>query len=792
MMKFTRRQFLKASGAAAGVAAVAGAAPNMVRRHGVAEAAAPHLTAQTHYTIVPTVCLLCSSGCGMLAKTTDGRVVKMEGSPMHPINLGALCPKGQAAPELIYNPDRLQFPVRRIGERGAGQWEAISWDDAIAQVAQRLNMLRDEGRPEQAVLMYGWTRGQLRTFFEHFMQAVGSPNAISHDSLNVEGAKLASYYTQGTYNFPNYDLENSNYVLSFGANLLEAGPWVQRTVSGYSYMRRGRATRGKVVVFDPRQGITGAKADEWIPVKPGTDAALALGIANVLITAGLIDFDFVHEYGFGFENFKSDGAEHKGFKSFVLENFDPRKVEEITGVPSATISRLAGEFASNQPGVAILPGKGGLLSGGIGGLYAGMAVHALNALVGNIDKPGGVQTQRYMPCTPWPDLPSDPIAEAGFQTERVDGAGSAYPLARTAYQAVAERVLNGTAIDTLLLYEANPVFETPGGARFIDAFQNIPFIASFSSFIDESSEYADLILPLPTFLERWEDDHIEGLGYPGIAIRQPVVEPLYDTQSAGDALLKIAQAMGGSVAEAFPWADYQEVLRFRLQEVGTDWDTLTNLGVWVMPGYHSARPGSDRWIAEVVGSDRRSAPRDGRFDFYSRELFCDIGGRSPEELATLGVGVAGDAVYLPHYEPVPYQGDETDYPLHLNVVTLMSLGPMSAAANLPSLMEISGMTVGQTWKGWAEMNPETARELGLQEDDWVSIESPSGAVQSTLKLVPGLRPDVVNLPYNFGHTSVGRYARNRGANGLNLMSGQTEPAAGLAAVTNTRVRVRRA
>ncbi len=792
MTDFTRRQFLKASGATAGVAAVAGAASNLVGRGVAAEAAQPHLQEQIEYNIVPSVCLLCPSGCGMLAKTTNGRVVKLEGSPMHPINLGALCPKGQGALELIYNPDRVQFPIRRTGERGGGQWEAISWDDAIAEVAQRLNALREEGRPQEAALMYGWSRGQLRSFFERFMQTIGSPNAISHDSLNVDGAKLASYYTQGIYNFPNYDMENSNYVLSFGANLLEAGPWVQRTVSGYSYMRRGRPTRGKVVVFDPRQGITGVKADEWIPIIPGTDAALALGIANALITAGLIDFEFVHEYGFGFEDFRSDGKDHKGFKSFVLENYDPRKVEEITGVPATTISRLAGEFANNQPSVAILPGKGGLLNGTIGGLYAGMAVHALNALVGAIDKPGGVQTQRYMPCTPWPDLPADPVAETGRQSERVDGAGTLYPLARTAYQAVAERVLNGVAIDTLLLYEANPVFETPGGARFIEALQRIPFIVSFSSFIDETSEYADLILPQPSFLERWEDDHIEGLGYPGVAMRQPVIEPLYDTMSAGDALLKVAQAMGGPVAEAFPWATYEEVLRYRLQDVGADWETLTELGVWMVPGYHYARRGNERWIQEVVGSDRRSAPRDGRFDFYSRELLCDLGEMDPEQLAALGVSAAGDAVYMPHYEPVPYDGDESDYPLHLNVITLMSLGPMTPAANLPSLMEISGMTVGQTWRGWVEMNPETARELDLQDGDWVTIESPRGAVQSTLKLVPGLRPDVVNLPYNFGHTAVGRYARNRGANGLNLMSGQTEPATGLAVATNTRVRVRRA
>lgn len=792
MAHFTRRQFLKISGATAGVAAVAGAVPGLARRSATIEAATPQFQTSGEDVIVPTVCLLCPSGCGMLARVADGRVVKMEGSPMHPINLGALCPKGQASLELLYNPDRLKNPLRRSGARGSGQWREITWDEAITEVAQRLNNLRQAGHPEQAALLYGETRGQLRSFFDRFMRAVGSPNAISKDSLNVEAAKLATYYTQGIYNFPNYDLENSNYILSFGANLLEAGPWVQRTVAGQSYMRRGRATRGKIVVIDPRQGITGAKADEWIPIVPGTDAALALGMAYVLIKAGLIDFEFVHEYGFGFEDFSTDGVKHKGFKNFVLENYDPRKVEKITGVPATTISRLTGEFAKNQPGVAMLAGKGGMLNGSIGGLYAGMAVHILNALVGNIDKPGGVQTQRTMPCTSWPELSSDPVAEAGRQQQRLDGAGSKYPLARHAYQAVADHVLNGASVDTLFLTGANPVFEAPGGQRFIDAFSKIPFIVSFASFVDDSAQYADLVLPEPTFLERWQDDHIEGMGYPGIALRQPVIEPLYNTMNTADFFLRVAQAMGGPVAAAFPWGSYEEVLQYRLQNIGTDWDTLKELGVWMVPGYHPARRGNKRWVQEVVGSDRLSAPRDGRFDFYARELSCALDALSPEQLAALGLSVTGDAVYLPHYEAPSYQGDANDYPLHLNVITLMSLGPVSAAANMPTLMEISGMTVGETWRGWVEMNPETARKYFLQKDDEVVVESPFGRVQTRLKIVPGLRPDTVNMPYNFGHTAGGRYAKNRGANGLTVMSGQTEPATGLAAFTNTRVRVRKA
>ena len=558
-------------------------------------------------------------------------------------------------------------------------------------------------------------------------------------------------------------------------------------------MRRGRPDRAKVVVVDPRQGVTGAKADEWIPIKPGTDAALALGIANVIIASGQFDPDFVHNYAYGFEDFVDEANELRtGFKTFVLRNYTPEVVEEITGVPAATISRIAGEFVGNTPSVAILPGKGGLLNGSINGLYAAMAIHMLNALVGSIEAPGGVLTQRYMPFPEWPPLPDDPVAVQGCQAERVDGAGSEFPLARHAYQAVADRVLDGYPLDVLLLYDANPVYEAPGGQRFLEAFEHIPFIISFCSFMDDTAQYADLILPEPTFLERFQDDHMEGVGYPGVGLRQPVVEPLYDTMQAADFLLRVAHEMRGTVAEAFPWPDFETLLKDRLQNVGASWETLRELGLWLTPGYRYARRGNETWLNEVIGAHRQNAPRDGRFDFYSRELRCALEGRSQEELLELGITVSGDPVFLPHYEQVTYAGSEEEYPLVLNVITLMSLGSYSANANVPTLQEISGMTVGETWTSWLEMNPETAEHYHLEDGEEVWVESPFGRLKVKLRYVKALRPDVVNLPYNQGHSAVGRWAKDRGVNGLEILNPVSEPVTGLASLTNTRVKVYRA
>ena len=206
--KMSRRKFLRMSAGVLGAVAVTATSPRLRNRLASEPQAAAWLESAANEQIVPTVCLLCPSGCGMLARVANGNVVKMEGNPMHPTNLGALCPKGQAAPELLYTPDRLTGPMRRKGQRGSAEWEPISWEEATRTVAAKLGDLRQAGHPERAAMLYGETRGQLRPFLERFMAAVGSPNAISHDSLNIEAAKLGMLFTQGINDLPAYDLEN--------------------------------------------------------------------------------------------------------------------------------------------------------------------------------------------------------------------------------------------------------------------------------------------------------------------------------------------------------------------------------------------------------------------------------------------------------------------------------------------------------------------------------------------------------------------------------------------------------
>ena len=296
-MQISRRDFLKATGGLTITAALSAALGrrglSMDEIHAaVAEyntvsataAAAGSTVAASGERIVPTVCLMCPSGCGMWAGR--GRPAgQAGGQPAASRQPGDFVPQRPGRPELLYNPDRIRARCAgRRTRRGALGADPLGDGPFTGCAAPRQPSAR--GHPERFAFLYGETRGQMRDLITRFTQAVGSPNAVSHDSLNIEAAKLGNLLTQGIYDQLAYDLENANYVLSFGSSLLEAGRLAQRFIAGYAYMRRGRPNRGKVVVVDPRQGISGAKADEWIPIRPGTEAALALGMANVLSPPG--------------------------------------------------------------------------------------------------------------------------------------------------------------------------------------------------------------------------------------------------------------------------------------------------------------------------------------------------------------------------------------------------------------------------------------------------------------------------------------------------------------------------
>jgi anaerobic selenocysteine-containing dehydrogenase len=746
------------------------------------------------------ICLQCPSGCGLRIRTVNGWPVKLEGIKDFPINKGRLCPKGQAGLQVLYDPDRIRHPLKRKGDRGKGDWEKITWEEALSLMIQRLKLLREQGAPHQLLTLSGRTRGHMVDLIKRFMESFGSPNHFGNPYRGSEGILKGHFFTMGERDFLSIHWEETNYVLSFGASLLEASRSSMLNLRGYAALRRGKSgRRGKLVQVDPRFSITASKADQWIPIEPGTDGALALGLAHWIIKERKYDREFVSRYTFGFDDWTdSAGKSHIGFKTLVLKEYSPDQVSRITGVPEEVIIQIAKEFSSHRPSIA-LSGRGvGMQTNGA---YGQMAIDSLNALMGSFDRPGGLLRQAKPPFQKWPPLLRDPIAEKGFSRPRIDRAGELpFPFAEEVPYTLPERISRGEPypIDTLFLYYTNPLFSLPEWEKFRTALEKIPFIVSFSPFMDETTKFADLILPDATYFERWQDDYPEpGSGFPIVGLRSPALnKPLHEVRNSGDVLIEIANGIGGSVAKSFPWKNMGEALidsfrgvfRSRRGSIRTTdfdefWKALAETGGWWDDSY----PFGD-W-------KKKFNTPSGKFEFYSQIMERGLnelmkkGAKSIDSvLRELKIEAKGDKAFLPHFEKPRLIGEEKDFPFRLIHYKLMTTAE-GRGANQPYLQEIFGPHLKEKWNSWVEINPETARTLGIQDGDPVWVESIAGRIQSRARLFAGTHPKCIHIPYGQGHRAYGRWAEGRGINPNDLLVREYDYLGGCLSHFSTRVKV---
>lgn len=756
MVKLDRRTFLKLTGATAAAGVL----------YKVGLVGLESLASSDEQTSGPSsdrrmlgICRLCAGGCGLSARVVDGRVVKLDGNPFHPNNQGKLCPKGQAGLQALYDPDRIKGPMRKVD----GGWRQISWEEALTEVAGALKALRDSGHPERLTFLHDGKRGPTGDLIARFCQSFGAPNDVRAPRHSADGTPLAHLLTQGWNEHAAYDWENTDYLLCFGGAFLEAWQPLVRQLRAYARLRRGRpGRRAKIVQIESRASVTATKADEWLPLNPGTEGALALAIAHVIISDEAYDAQFVAEHTFGFAAFRD-----------LVRDYAPARIAEITGLPAETIKRIAREFAAAGP-AAVAAGDA---SGYTNSLYSQWAIHALNALVGSIESPGGVMRQMEAPLSPWPEPALDEIATRGLARSRVDGAGGErFPLAENVPHALTQLPHQAPyPTEILFLYHANPVYDDPPGLDWEAAIERVPLVVSFSPYLDETSTRANLLLPDCVYLEKWFLEPLEpSLGYPVVGLGQPVIPPLYDTRNIADVLIELAQALGGSVAAAFPWDGFVEAIQERAQglyQAGSGmpraetfdefWAELQSRGVWYDQPYEFAPS--------------------ARFEFASQIL--------AERLETLGVPFA-DEDLLPRYQAPAFEGEESEYPFHLRTFKTIAYTERWGA-NLPWLQEIYGLHVQEKWGSWVELNPETAHEMGIHDGEMVRVESTQGSIQLKARLWPGTPPEVVSIPLGQGHTAGGRWAEKRGANPNELVAPLTDPLSGELAVQSTRVRIRK-
>ena len=378
-LKLNRRTFLKLSG----FAGAAIGASQIIRQLDSAAASPSQKKSQNapEEKWMATSCLNCPARCAIRVRVVNGKAVKVTGNPYSQVSEGKACPRAHIGLQVLYDPGRLSTPLKRkSNEKGRGidpKWVPISWDEALDEVVNRLKKVRESGGPNQLLLFYGLNTISTEDMIHRFAEAFGTPNLISGDGLDTETEKSGNWMADGHYTHTAYDLDHTNYVLAFGADMVESSKPLSRFLRKWGKFRREKANRTKVVVINPRYSVTAAKADEWIPINPGTDGALAMAIAHVIISEGLYNKTFVKDWTMGFDS----------YKNLVLSQYSPKDVSKITGIEPEVIQRIAREFAQTQPALA-LRGKESIKWPD--GSYTSYAIFCLNALVGSIDTPGGV------------------------------------------------------------------------------------------------------------------------------------------------------------------------------------------------------------------------------------------------------------------------------------------------------------------------------------------------------------------------------------------------------------------
>lgn len=495
----------------------------------------------------PSICTQCSAGCGIQARIMEGDaevvrngqlgVVKMglakklEGNPKHPINQGKLCAWGQAALQVTYNPDRIKHPLKRVGQRGSGQFAPVTWDEALQELLAQLRPLASSKDAATLIFLTKPLRGQQGQLVERFLSGFENAQLVPFELFGDSVPRRANDLSFGYNQLPTLDLAHSNYVISFGADFL--GTWNSPVAQSLAYgtMRQGRSgIRGKFVQVESRMSQTGANADEWIPARPGTEGTLALGFAHVILN------DHLHTAGVA----DSAGARIDGWRD-GLPDYSPEAVAWKTGVSPDTIKRLAREMSTHTPAVALVSGAPLAQTNG---MFVALAVNALNGLLGSVMKPGGLLFTPQIPLS---------------STESRETSPNGAPV-----RTLAQQILSGEPrpVGVLLLHGANPVFATPAEWHVKEAIEGVPFIASFGNFIDETNSFADLILPDHSSLEAWTDHVSEsGTTESTISIAPPVMLPLHDTRAMPDVLLDLAQRLGGRTSQALPWKSYEEMLQ---------------------------------------------------------------------------------------------------------------------------------------------------------------------------------------------------------------------------------------
>ena len=712
-MKITRRGFIGTCGAIGASAAALGVGTPLR-----AQGRPPGWKGLLRVKKVASVCEMCFWRCGILASVAGGRVLRVEGNPDHPMTKGRLCARGNAGVALLYDRDRLKYPLMRTGKRGEGQFKRVSWDEALDFLADKLKSIKKaHGAESVAFFPHGVSAG----FFHTLMKAYGTPNSAEPAFAQCRGPREVGYaltFGRGVGSPEPVDLESSKLMVFIGTHIGE-----NVFTSQVTAFAEGLAKGAKLLVVDPRFSTAAEKADWWLPLRPGTDLALLLAWMNVLIAENLYDQDYIRKYANGFDKL----AAH-------VKAFTPEWAEQITQIPADRIRETARAMGKAKPAVALHPGRHATWYGDDTQRSRAMAI--LTALLGAWGRKGGILMPTASPKGSF-DLPDFPEPAR----PRADGAGTKYPLASEdlgVTNGLVEATLAGKPypIKAWIVYGQNSLQSIPQPERTKQAIESLDLMVAVDVMPTDHVLWADLVLPEATYLERYDPPAVsESANPPFVSVRFPAIQPLYESKPGWWIAKELARRLG--LEAFFPWKTPEEHFATLVEPMDLNPEELMVRGAMPFEG----RPYLEDRIA---AGDTLFETESGKIELYSAKL------------KELGFDP------LPVYTPVDAAPDGF---LRL----LYGRAPVHSFARSENNELLAGlMPENELW-----IQTAVAARLGLKDRQRVVLENQDGirSLPVRLKVTEGIHPECVYMVHGFGQRSkMLSRAGGRGASDTDLMS----------------------
>jgi len=669
----------------------------------------------TGITIKKSICTICDplTQCGLNLYVKDNIIIKVEGSKENPKNEGTLCAKGAATRQYVYSPERLKTPLKRTGPRGSGEFTAISWHQALDEIAEKLINYKSKFGPESVAFYCGYTKW-LRPFLHRLTHSFGSPNYLTESSTCAQATYMAQKLNFGTATGP--DVKNTNCLLVWSANPFHSNTTLARKI--LAAKDRGM----KIIVVDPRCTPMTAQADIHLQLKPGTDGALALAMANVIINEQLFDQDFISNYTFGFEEFAQ-----------YIQEFTPEKGELITGVKAEKIVQAARLYANTKP-AAIMQSAAPVVHN-TNGVQNYRAVFSLIALTGNydisggnfVDPPsfigvsGGVATREneFVHSKKFEEMPVR-VGQERFPvwSELVDQAQA---------MDLPQQIKSGSPypIKAMLAFGINHRM-WPDSKNMLQALQEIDFFVDVDIFMTDTAKYADLILPACSSVERSE---LRCYQERYIIYTQPAIQPLYDSRSDADIIFDLGQRL--QLNDPLINAGYEASLDYILEPSHITIEELKKHPAG-MPVLNPLRIPEKKYIAQGF-----STPS-GKMEFKSLilERYANDYGYDP----------------LPVYHPPKCSAENTPelaekFPLILNTGSRLPMFIHSRTFRVP-------WTSSLRPEAMADLNPADAQSLNIVQGDEIKISTPQSEIYVKANLTLLVQPGVVHMYHAYSNADV--------------------------------------